>query len=61
MKVIIDRFEGKFAVIELEDGSFANMPKVLVPIAAKEGSVLLIEIDQEETQKRKAIIEILRS
>ena len=34
MRVIIDRFEGDYAVVELEDGSMVNMPKSLVPANA---------------------------
>lgn len=52
MRVIIDRFEGDFAVVELENKQFINMPKKLLPIGAKEGSVISIELDQEETEKR---------
>ena len=53
MKVIIDRFEGNFAVVELQDKSFCNMPKLLLPDGAKEGNVVTIAIDEEETQKRR--------
>ncbi len=54
MKVIIDRFEGDFAVVELENGSvFANMPKALVPKEAKEGDVISITVDREETERRR--------
>jgi len=58
MKIIIDRFEGDFAVVELEDRTFINMPKKLIPFGASEGTVLIINIDHEETEKLKA--EILR-
>ena len=40
MKVIIDRFEGDYAVIELEDKTICNMPIKLLPEGAIEGSVL---------------------
>ena len=53
MKYIIDRFEGDFAVIELADGSRADMPRKLVPAAAKEGDTLRIEVDEEETKRRE--------
>ncbi len=52
MKVIIDRFEGEYAVVELSIGKFVNMPKELVP-NAHEGDVINISIDFEETKKRK--------
>lgn len=51
MRLIIDRFEGDFAVAELEDGSFVNLPKCVVP-DAKEGDVILITIDRDETKHR---------
>lgn len=57
MKVIIDRFEGNYAVVELEDKRTINMPKVLLPTEAKEGSVISIMVDQEETDKRRKRIE----
>jgi hypothetical protein len=53
MKVIIDRFEGDFAVVELEDRSMVNMPRQLLPDGAKEGDILAIEIDKGETASRK--------
>lgn len=40
MKIIIDRFEGDFAVVELTDGRCCNMPRCLVPEGASEGSVI---------------------
>ena len=60
MKVIIDRFEGGFAVVELEDGRFVNVDRKLIPAGAKEGDVLLMTEgdapvftpDPEETRKR---------
>ncbi|WP_333782455.1 MULTISPECIES: DUF3006 domain-containing protein [unclassified Caldicellulosiruptor] len=53
MKVVIDRFEGKFAVLELEDGKIVNVPIDIIPQGAKEGDVLLIEIDKKETENRQ--------
>lgn len=57
MKVVIDRFEGKYAVVELPDRTMVNMPKVLVP-DAREGDIILISIDASETSKRKENIKI---
>lgn len=53
MYITIDRFEGKFAVVEMPDGSFANLPRVLVPAGAGEGGVLKIEYDAAETARRQ--------
>lgn len=51
--MIIDRFEGDFAVVEAENGRFYNIPKSLLPENAKEGCVIKIEIDKKATEKRK--------
>ena len=64
MKVIIDRFEGKFAVCEKEDRQMIDIEKSIIPISAKEGDVLNIDkdkitIDIETTEKRKTEIEEL--
>lgn len=53
LKIIIDRFEGEFAVVELEDKSFIDMPIELVPEGAKEGDILEIQINHEETKTLK--------
>lgn len=58
MKIIIDRFEGDFAVVEMPDKTMYNLPTSLFP-NAKEGSVISIEIDVAETRKRRASAEKL--
>lgn len=54
MKMIIDRFEGDFAVVELPNKKMINVPRHLVPGDAKEGTVLIIEfkMDVDGTEKR---------
>ncbi|MCB2300424.1 DUF3006 domain-containing protein [Clostridium tagluense] len=64
MKVIIDRFEGNFAVCEKEDRTMMNIPKDKIPPGAKDGDVLnilndVITIDIEETEKKRKEIEKL--
>ncbi len=55
MYIVIDRFEGEYAVLELEDGTFVTVPgALLLPLDAKEGDVLSLCRDEEETQKRKS-------
>ena len=39
MKLIIDRFEGDFAVVELPNGKMIDCPKALLPDDAKEVKV----------------------
>lgn len=58
MKVIIDRFEEEYAVVEIEVGKYVNVPKLLLP-NAKEGDIVKIEIDKEETEKREKYIQKL--
>nr|WP_253806109.1 DUF3006 domain-containing protein [Paenibacillus sp. Cedars] len=56
-KGIIDRFEGSFAVVEIE-GSSEDIPKELLPNDCSVGDVLTISdnkitVDKTETLKRK--------
>jgi hypothetical protein len=59
MRVIIDRFEGEFAVCEVSDEErMINLPLKDLPEGAKPGDVLKISdggitIDNEETADRK--------
>ncbi|MGE5629034.1 MAG: DUF3006 domain-containing protein [Solirubrobacterales bacterium] len=62
MRVIIDRFEGQYAVCEKEDKNMVNIEKEKIPAMAKEGDVLdikdgLIEINELETIKRNKEME----
>ena len=63
IKLIIDRFEGKYAILESQDRNpiTFNFPRHLLPKEAKEGAVLNINIsiDQEETKRRKDKIQNL--
>ncbi|WP_406542587.1 DUF3006 domain-containing protein [Clostridium ljungdahlii] len=64
MKVIIDRFEGPYAVCEKEDKTMMDIKQINLPIEAKEGYVLdvhgdEITIDLEETQNRKKHMEYI--
>ena len=53
MRVIIDRFEGGFAVVELENLEMVDLPKKLVPDDAEEGDVLEINVNEKETEARR--------
>lgn len=64
MKVIIDRFEGLYAVCEKENKTMIDILKINLPFEVKEGDVLILEnnmitIDIEETEKRRIKIEKL--
>lgn len=57
-RAIIDRFEGDWAVCELEDESFIDIEIELLPKGAKEGDTIVIcdgciEIDVEATKSRR--------
>ena len=39
--LIIDRFEGEYAVCEEESGSFRKLPKVFLPAGSREGDCLV--------------------
>ncbi|MBC2578922.1 DUF3006 domain-containing protein [Clostridium sp. DJ247] len=43
MKVIIDRFEGPYAVCKKEDSSMVDIKRIKIPMEAKEGDILQIE------------------
>lgn len=58
MKVIVDRFEGDYAVVEIAIGKCVNIPRVLVP-DAKEGDIIKIEIEKKETEERKKYVKDL--
>jgi hypothetical protein len=64
MKVVIDRFEGDYAVCEKENREMIDIKRELIPKEAKESDVLHIQddkivIDVNETEKRKKEIEEL--
>lgn len=57
MRLIIDRFEEEFAVVELENKEMVNLPRSIFPIEAKEGDIIKIIIDEEETEIRRLRIQ----
>lgn len=52
MRIIVDRFEGNIAVVELEDGNIIDCPKALLPPNAKEGSIINITVDENATEEK---------
>jgi len=54
--LIIDRFEGDFAVVETDDG-FVNIPRIDLPVGAQEGDVLTLVLDKTGTENRKERID----
>lgn len=61
MKGIIDRFEGDYAVVEIDGRQMKDIPKRDISSEAKEGDVIVLvgekyHVDAEETQRRKSEI-----
>jgi len=56
MRIIVDRFEGEYAVVELENRQFLHVPRRLLPGGAAEGTVLDVLINERETRERKESI-----
>jgi hypothetical protein len=54
--LIIDRLEGDFDVVESGAG-LINIPKADLPAKSREGDVLIIQVDDQATGKRKQKIE----
>lgn len=54
---IVDRFEGDYVVVEVDDDQFVNFPRAEAPAMLGEGMVVIIEdgsivqIDLAETQR----------
>ncbi|MFJ7638504.1 DUF3006 domain-containing protein [Peribacillus sp. NPDC097264] len=61
---IIDRFEGKIAVVEIDGGDMKDFPKSSLPKGAKVGDMLIIDgdtitVSKEGTRKLKKEIDDL--
>jgi hypothetical protein len=56
--LVIDRFEGEFAVVETDVGH-VQIPLVDLPADCREGDVLTIQVDRQESGKRKKRIDRL--
>ncbi len=60
MKVVVDRFEGDYAVVLFEEGKISiNVPCFLLPKGTKEGSWLKVSFKsaEPETERRRKKIE----
>ena len=64
-KITIDRFEGTYAICEREDKTFFSLERSILPINAKEGSIVIIYpdnttmLDEEATKQREKNISAL--
>lgn len=66
MALIIDRFEGDYAVVEVDGEKTIDIPRYKLPAEAKEGDVLAVNndifsLDTEETKRIKDEAEKLMS
>lgn len=53
-RLIIDRLENGFAVCEIEEGSFADIPEKVLPDGVKEGMLSpFLLINPKQKKKRK--------
>ncbi|WP_313758605.1 DUF3006 domain-containing protein [Tissierella sp.] len=57
MRFTIDRFEGELAIVELENREIIEIPKIILPMEAKEGDIIIISVDEKETEGRKKRIQ----
>ncbi len=58
MKVVIDRFEGKYAIVETNNKEFYHLEKQLLE-SASEGDIIEIKVLTKETKERKKKIDEL--
>lgn len=57
LKFTIDRFEGEFAIVELESNEIVSIPRKILAKEAKEGDIIRVSIEKEETESRKIQIQ----
>lgn len=53
MNFIIDRFEGEFAIVELENKEMVDIPRAILPVEAMEGDFIKVSIEEKETEDQK--------
>ncbi len=58
-QAIVDRFEGEFVVLELDNGTCVNIPRTNAPAMVAEGMIVwyeddrILSIDEIETARRE--------
>lgn len=53
MRYIVDRFENEYAIVELDNGEFIDIPKKALPLDASEGSIIEVTTLSDETNVRR--------
>ena len=56
MRYIVDRFENEYAIVELDNGEFIDIPKKVLPPDASEGS-----INVRRTEMKKKMNSLFRN
>ena len=51
MRLTVDRFEGDYAICELESGEFVDIPRKALPEGIMEGSKLSIKVEDAEKKE----------
>ena len=64
MRLVIDRFEGDYAICQGDDGHMQEIERRKIPKEAQEGDIIVLQgdkifIDKEETLKMRDEIEKL--
>jgi len=57
-RMVVDRWEGDVAVVELEDGAVLDLPRWLLPPGAREGHVVAVESGVDHDGARKVTLRI---
>ncbi|MGD8400873.1 MAG: DUF3006 domain-containing protein [Bacillota bacterium] len=47
-RIVIDKFEGEYAAVELPNQTIVDIPKIVLPDDAVEGDIIEIRINQYE-------------
>ena len=57
-EAVVDRIEGDTAVVEFTGGGRLDLPRTLLPAAARDGAVLRIVIEVDEKRRKEIEDEI---
>lgn len=56
MRIVIDRFEGDYAIVELSDRTMVDLHRQFLPKSAKEGDIFEIKMIAVDDKERKGQI-----
>ena len=55
MRAILDRYEGAFAILELDGGGMLTAPRQLFPDSIREGDMIEIELENNRLHSVKTL------